>query len=81
LEGPRKLKIFVLVYAFRAVKWQIVWLVCKNQDTVAVQNVSTCYLELRRPKNILNIMKTMFPKGLNSLMNYYNYTNALMKKI
>jgi hypothetical protein len=23
----------------RAVKWQIVWLVCKNQDTVAVQNV------------------------------------------
>jgi hypothetical protein len=36
----RKLKIFLLFYTLRAVKWQTVWLVCKNQDTLAVQNVS-----------------------------------------
>jgi hypothetical protein len=37
--GSRKLKIFLLFYTLRAVKWQIVWLVGKNQDTLAVQNV------------------------------------------
>jgi hypothetical protein len=29
----------VLVYTLRAVKSQIVWLMCKNQVTAAVQNV------------------------------------------
>jgi hypothetical protein len=37
--GPCKLKILVFVYSLRAVKCQIVWLVCKNKNTVAVQNV------------------------------------------
>jgi hypothetical protein len=40
LDVPESLKFsWYIFYTLRAVKWQIVWLVCKNQDTVAVQNV------------------------------------------
>jgi hypothetical protein len=53
--GPSKLKMFVLVYTLRAVKWQIV---CNNQDTAPVQNIypvmCVCfYLENTRLGKIL----------------------------
>jgi hypothetical protein len=43
--GSRKLKIFLLFYTLSAVKPQIVWLVCKNQYTVTVQNFNKFFVE------------------------------------
>jgi hypothetical protein len=49
----------LFMISYRAVKCQIVRLVCKNRDTVAVQNVSTCHLELRKLKKNLSSSKSL----------------------